>query len=36
MWLKNYNEKWYVILPMKCIEPDGYIILKFDIFLVPL
>jgi hypothetical protein len=30
--LRKYNVKWYGILPKKCIELDGYIILKFDIF----
>jgi len=34
--LRKYNEKWFGILPKKAIEPDCYIILKFDIFLVPL
>jgi len=34
--LREYNEKWFVILPKKAVEPDDYVILKFDILLVPL
>ena len=30
--MRKYNEKWFGILPKKAIEPDCYIILKFDIF----
>jgi hypothetical protein len=30
--LRKYNVKWNGILPKKCIELDGYIILKFYFF----
>jgi hypothetical protein len=36
IWLRKYNVKFYCVLPKQCIDPDVYLILKFDIILVPL